>query len=122
MIISPVCPLLVPPEFLTLEETGPMVMPPIPLSLSLLVCMCPLPLSLPLSLPTIMPLPLSEVMCPLLRSDLSEGGAVDSPSGETFSLFHLGAGTIKLEIASSLIALSLGGGGHTKDSIMSSVV
>ena len=81
--------------------------------------------------------------------------------GETFSLFHFGAGTIKLEIAlkerkwmrkffdtfddviedgdedvmimmimmmtrvtmistSSLIALSLGGGGHTRDSIMSS--
>ena len=75
------------------------------------------------------------------------------PPGETFSLFHFGAGTIKLEIAcngaaqsvtqmrmmiliimilmtmmlmmiriftSSLIALSLGGGGHTRDSIISS--
>ena len=47
---------------------------------------------------------------------------MDSPSGETFSLFHFGAGTIRLEIASSLSALSLGGGGQTRDSIMSSVV
>lgn len=37
-------------------------------------------------------------------------------------LLHDGAGTIILEIISSFKDISLGGGGHTKDSIISSVV
>ena len=36
----------------------------------------------------------------IIITDLSLGGAVLSPSGETLSLLHLGAGTIRLEIAS----------------------
>ena len=58
----------------------------------------------------------------IIITDLSLGGAVLSPSGETLSLLHLGAGTIKLEMASSLRAESEGGGGHTMLSIKSSVV
>lgn len=37
-------------------------------------------------------------------------------------LLHPGAGTMRLEIISSLIILSLGGGGHTRLSMISSVV
>ena len=38
------------------------------------------------------------------------------------TLFHLGAGTMRLEMASSLRALSLGGGGQTRDSAMVTIV
>lgn len=38
------------------------------------------------------------------------------------ALLHVGAGTIILEIISSFREVSVGGGGHTNDSMISSVV
>lgn len=40
----------------------------------------------------------------------------------SIGLFHVGAGTIILEIISSFREVSVGGGGHTNDSMISSVV
>ncbi|CAL4062259.1 unnamed protein product, partial [Meganyctiphanes norvegica] len=64
--------------------------------------------------------------------DLSEveseacGGNPSGLAGSTLPigicLFHVGAGTIMREIISSFREVSVGGGGHTRDSMISSVV
>ena len=57
-----------------------------------------------------------------LSNSFNSYDSIDCPSYEIGCLLHPGAGTIKLEITSSLIAsLSLGGGGQTRLSMMSSV-